>query len=102
MNGIKQINGKIYVVYHLQRELKGHTCVKKILRWNVIEKKSNVFNWHEKKHAQKKIAQPSPQKFNGPSLMAYSIHNGISLCILYLAYLLVNVAWKRKPRILFW
>ena len=27
MNGIKQINEKIYVVYHLKRELKGHMCV---------------------------------------------------------------------------
>ena len=32
-------------------------------------KKSDVFNWHEKKNMHKKeIAQPSPQKFNGPSL----------------------------------
>ena len=63
MNGIKPINGKIYVVYHLKRELKGHmyvcVCVcKKILQWNVIEKKSNVFNWYEKKHAQKKLPNP--------------------------------------------
>ena len=48
-----------------------YVCVwKKILQWNVMEKKSNVFNWQEKKTCTKKTAQPSPQKFNGPSLSA--------------------------------
>ena len=28
-----------------------------------------MFNWHEKKNMHKKNAQPSPQKFNGPSLV---------------------------------
>ena len=47
-------------------------CVcEKILQWNVNENKSNVFNWHEKKICTKKIAQPSPKKFNGPSLHVY-------------------------------
>ena len=50
-----------YVVYHLKRELKGHMCV--CVKQNLAmecdrEKKSNVFNWHEKKHAQKKLPNP--------------------------------------------
>ena len=34
MNGIEQINGKIYVVYHVKRELKENmrVCEKKILQ----------------------------------------------------------------------
>ena len=63
MNGIKQRNGKTYVIHHLKRELKGHMCAcEKNRAIECDRKKSNVFNWP------KKTAQPSPQKFNGPSL----------------------------------
>ena len=58
------------MVYHLKRELKGHMCLceKNLAMECDREKKSNMFNWHEKKNMHKKIAQPSPQKFNGLSL----------------------------------
>ena len=39
-------------------------------------KKSNVFNWHEKKTCTKKLPPP-PQKFNGPSLMTIPAEKSI-------------------------
>ena len=71
MDGIKQINGKIYVVYHLKIVLKGHmcVCVKKNRAMECDRKKNpTCLTGTKKKTCTKKIAKPSPQKFNGPSL----------------------------------
>ena len=75
MNGIKQINGKIYVVHHLKRELQGHMCVcEKNLAMECDRKKNPTCLTGMKKKCTKKIAQPSPQKFNGPSLTFLSVY----------------------------
>ena len=49
-----------YVVYHRKRELKGHMCLceKNLAMECDREKKSNMFNWHEKKTCTKKLLNP--------------------------------------------
>ena len=60
INKLKKKSSKLFI--------RTYVCVKKnlVMKCN-RKKKSNVFNWHEKKHAQKNCPTP-PQKFNGPFL----------------------------------
>ena len=60
MNGIKQINGKIYVVHHLKRELKGHMCAcgKNLAMECDGKKNPTCLTGTKKKHAQKKLPNP--------------------------------------------